>query len=120
MNADGTRSSDKISLNVKEFGKRYIQHPNDEIDLCIIPLNQFGKEFENAKVKPYVRYLDFNIIPSTEVWNDFTPIEDILMIGYPSGIWDEANNLPIIRKGITATPLKVDYKNMKEFLIDVE
>lgn len=40
------------------------------------------------------------------------------MIGYPNGLWDSQNNLPIIRRGITATSVKKDYNGKKEFLID--
>jgi hypothetical protein len=40
------------------------------------------------------------------------------MIGYPNGIWDSVNNLPIIRKGITATHPSIDYDGRREFLID--
>lgn len=45
-------------------------------------------------------------------------IEDITMVRNPNGLWDEANNLPIVRKGITATPVGSDYFGKKEFLID--
>jgi len=40
------------------------------------------------------------------------------MIGYPNGIWDEKNNMPIIRRGITATSPKYDYNNLPIFIID--
>jgi hypothetical protein len=40
------------------------------------------------------------------------------MIGYPNGIWDDVNNVPIIRRGITATPLKIDHQGRREFMID--
>ena len=41
------------------------------------------------------------------------------MIGYPIGLWDEYNNLPVVRRGSTATPIYMDYNNRKEFLIDM-
>ncbi len=40
------------------------------------------------------------------------------MIGYPNGIWDEANNMPIIRRGITATHPNFNYNGKPEFMID--
>jgi hypothetical protein len=40
------------------------------------------------------------------------------MIGYPNGLWDAINNMPIIRKGTTATDPKLDYNGKKELLID--
>jgi len=41
------------------------------------------------------------------------------MVGYPIGLWDENNNLPIFRRGVTATHPSIDFKGKKEFLIDV-
>jgi len=32
------------------------------------------------------------------------------MIGYPNGLWDHVNNLPLIRRGITASHPGVDYQ----------
>lgn len=32
--------------------------------------------------------------------------------------WDAYNNMPITRRGITATPLHVDFENAPRFLID--
>ena len=40
------------------------------------------------------------------------------MIGYPDAMADEKHNLPIVRRGITATDFKIDYEGRKEFLID--
>lgn len=45
-------------------------------------------------------------------------IEDIWTIGYPNGLWDTTNNLPIIRESITATTPYIDYNGKREFLID--
>lgn len=45
-------------------------------------------------------------------------IEDVLMLGYPRGLIDAENNLPIVRRGITATSIHVDYCGTPSFLID--
>lgn len=41
------------------------------------------------------------------------------MVGYPDGVMDERNNMPIVRKGITATHPLLDYNGMKELVIYV-
>lgn len=41
------------------------------------------------------------------------------MIGYPNGIWDAKNNLPIIRKGVTATHPAINFNGKSEFLTDI-
>jgi len=41
------------------------------------------------------------------------------MIGYPYGLRDKTNDLPIVRKGITATPPYLNYNSQQEFLCDI-
>jgi hypothetical protein len=40
------------------------------------------------------------------------------MVGYPNGIWDATNNMPIARRGITATHPNLNYEGRREFMID--
>ena len=51
---------------------------------------------------------------------DFDAIEDVLFVGYPNGIFDQKNHLPIMRRGITASPYNVDFNGSKKFLIDAQ
>jgi hypothetical protein len=36
-------------------------------------------------------------------------VEEVLMVGYPNGLWDAKNNFPLMRRGITASHPAVDY-----------
>ena len=40
------------------------------------------------------------------------------MVGYPIGLWDNVNNRPLFRRGVTATDPKVNYQGKPMFLID--
>ena len=59
-----------------------------------------------------------SLIPSKETLEELDALEEIIFIGYPSGIWDRKNLLPIVRKGITATPIAVDFDGERKFLVD--
>lgn len=59
-----------------------------------------------------------SLVPTQEEWLELTAIEDIVMVGYPIGLWDDVNNRPIVRKGITASHPAVAFKGKREFLID--
>ena len=94
-----------------------INHPKEDIDLCIIKISSIF----NLKLtkKLHVIYLTKeNVITDEYINNNVSNIEDVTIIGYPDGLIDYYNNLPIVRKGITATSLKYDFNNKKEFLID--
>lgn len=58
-------------------------------------------------------------IPNHDTWEMLSPMEDIVTIGFPNGFWDEHNNTPVVRKGVTATHPKLNYNNEEAFWIDV-
>lgn len=62
--------------------------------------------------------MGFETIPTLEELNDLAAVQDIVMVGYPNGIWDEHNNQPVIRKGVTSTDPALNWNNKPVFLID--
>lgn len=108
----------KHSITITEFEKAWIMHPDNNIDLCIMPiapmLESVGK---NGIHLACAFLLKENMLSEADIIN-LSKIEDITVIGYPDGIWDYYNNLPIVRKGITATPICYDFENTPKFLID--
>ena len=57
-------------------------------------------------------------VPSSDYISALDAIEEIHFIGYPAGLYDTVNLTPIARRGITATPLQIDYQGKPVFLID--
>ena len=49
------------------------------------------------------------MIPSQAQLEELNAAEDILMVGYPNGLWDAKNNYPLMRRGITASHPGVDF-----------
>ncbi|WP_122678395.1 S1 family peptidase [Pseudomonas viridiflava] len=94
-----------------------IPHPGD-VDLTAIPIGPILNHAKNKDKKFYFKSIGSGITANDQVLARTPSIQEIIMIGYPIGLWDEANNLPIVRKGITATHPKRKYNNKSEFLID--
>ncbi|MGL5353385.1 MAG: serine protease, partial [Clostridium sp.] len=46
-------------------------------------------------------------------------IEDVTMVGYPNGLWNEANNLPLFRRGITASHPGFDFNDTNIGVVDM-
>src|SRR3954471_785314 len=57
----------------------------------------------------FIRSIDPSIIPSDAQLQELSAVEEILMIGYPNGLWDAVNNYPLIRRGVTASHPAVDF-----------
>jgi len=111
---------EKFSYNITDFEKAFIFHPSDDVDLCIMPMQPI---FEDAHTrhnkKLFTVSLDETIIPTAEQLNELSVMEDVIMVGYPNGLWDQTNNLPIIRRGITAVHPKFDYNGKTDIVVDM-
>jgi len=97
--------------------KEFIFHPLKDIDLCAIPLSSIISSLESQNQPNKVLYKSLNFSHLVN-FNNEEGIQDILMVGYPIGIFDYINNLPILRKGITSSNLKVNFQGKPEVLID--
>lgn len=105
--------------NLTYTDKNVIFHPNEKIDLAIIcKLDLINSLLDDELLNNY--FIGGEFLLNQEELFDVASIEDILVIGYPSGIFDSQNNLPIVRNGITATDIKRNYMGEPVFLIDSE
>ena len=93
-------------------------HPMDDVDIAVFPLNPLLGELKERGVLPFFSCVDAQLLPENSRFGDLNALERILFVGYPNGVYDETNNLPVIRSGITATPPDVDYGGRPKFLID--
>ncbi|PFG14472.1 S1 family peptidase [Bacillus sp. es.036] len=103
---------------ISNFESSWIKHPDSEIDLCIFPIAQILYKFEELGIKPFYIPVDKSLLMDNDQLKELNSIEEIVMVGYPNGIWDAINNMPIIRRGITATHPGLNYNGKQEFMID--
>lgn len=115
-NESGTQAEE---VRIKLDDSTVIYHPKANIDLCVILTDALVERIKlrGRKLKMYP--IRQNIRIEEEKLREMETIQDLVMIGYPRGIWDSVNNLPIIRKGINATPLYENYQGERTFAIDI-
>lgn len=117
-NPDGA-SSRILQQRVHTRMEDIILHPHPAVDLAAISLKTTFSELESSNIEPICTFLDYSCIPLSEEWDTFNAIERVVMLGYPYGLCDEANNLPLIRCGTTATHPCFDYQGIPKFLADM-
>lgn len=111
-------NTEHLPVGFDNFEKRWIFHPDPNVDLCVMPIAPVLNQLESNGKQAFYIGLSKDMIPNFEQLSNLRAIEDITMIGYPIGLWDQVNNLPIIRKGITATHPNINYNGNEEILID--
>lgn len=110
--------TEHFQMYFENFESFWRKHPSVDVDLCAMPIAPFLNEAAKKGEKLFYIALDKSLLPKKEQLEDFSALEEILMIGYPNGLWDSINNKPILRKGVTATHPNRDYCGKKEFMID--
>ncbi len=88
------------------------------MDLTLINLSPTLNKIHKEGIKIFIKTIPLESIPPKEKVDDLDALENVLFIGYPNGIYDSKNLFPIIRRGITATPIYSDYEGKSLFLID--
>lgn len=93
-------------------------HDNRDVDLAAILLRPILDQNVNDGSTLFLDEISLNDFVSEEMEHKLRWVEDVLVVGYPQGQWDETRNLPLFRRGITASPAMLDYNGTPKFLID--
>lgn len=115
---DGPAVGKVRAYELDAFESRWTPHPDKEIDLCVMPIAPILVEAQQTSTKFFFFTLDESLIPTAADLDRMVGLESVIMVGYPNGLWDKTNNLPIFRRGVLATDYKYDWNGKKEFLID--
>lgn len=112
------RPDRESKIRVEIEGDQFRHFVSEQHDLALLPIGPVLNQIAESGKTAFYRTIDPNSIPSKSVIDELGAIEEITFIGYPSGIYDSENAAPIIRQGITASPLWNDFKGESCFLID--
>ena len=102
----------------KGFGGRWHIHPDETADLAVLPISNELRQMMANGFTPEFKATQVHQLLNADNARQLNAVEEVLMVGYPNGLWDRKNNLPVARTGITASPPAVDWNGRKEFLID--
>jgi len=101
-----------VPLYSKLFKRKWKEHPlKKEVDVVLIKLEK--KEIENNY---FIRaWSSSTYLPSHYILD---PGEDVFIMGYPRGFFDDKNNLPIFRNAMIASTYGVPFQGTPCFLTD--
>ena len=108
-------ASDSLNL---AFATRWHFHPKHDLCFCFVaPLFHEVKHRSNRE--PFCKFFRPKDIWNNEQLSELSAVEDVIMVGYPTGLWDVKNNFPLFRKGITATHPAVDFNRENIGVVDM-
>lgn len=108
----------RYDVHVEQFENAWFGHPDPAVDVAVLPLLPIINHAAQSGVELYFRAIPHTAIPSDQQLEELDALEEVVFVGYPSGIYDTVNLLPVLRRGTTATPAQVDYDGRPLFLVD--
>jgi len=108
----------RFDIYIDNFEQVWHGHPQPEVDITVMPLAPVLQEIEKLEKQVFYKSIPYSLIPTQEQITSLDAIEEVIFIGYPIGLFDQKNLTPIIRRGITATPLQLNYNGKPIFLVD--
>ncbi len=96
----------------------WTSHPSPDVDLCAISVSRLKELAGGDLDRLFLSPISSEEIPGEEALH-YPPALGAIMIGYPTGLWDEANNLPLFRLGTTASHPGVDFNGRPETVVDI-
>ena len=117
---DGTAMDNlaaELVFSVGDINDYLIRHPDK--DVCCLAIQMDDKCFVKLVKDPFIIPLSKDYILDISNSDDYMLMDDVVMIGCPKGIYDEYNNKPILTKGITSTPMRLNYNGESKYLINI-
>jgi len=112
------RIGERFDIQVQDFQNAWVGHPDPSIDIAAMPLVPVLDHIQQQGKQAFFRSIPHTLVPSDEQLADLDALEEVVFVGYPSGMFDAKNLMPILRRGTTATPPQLDYDGRKVFLVD--
>ena len=126
MNAESFTISLCSSIEDASFGyiadvsNKVIFHPQDDIDLCLVRMDDLELVPENMSLDLLrIKCICENMVISQPETMQLNYCEDIIMFGAPHGIYDTKNSLSIAYRGMTATHAGTNWCGKAHFMIDI-
>jgi len=109
---------ERFQININDFSHAWFLHPDPEVDIAVIPLRPLEQAARDQGAELYYHAIDSRLAPDASILRALDALEQVIFVGYPNGVWDQVNLMPIMRRGTTATPMALDFEGRQEFLID--
>ena len=99
--------------------QQWLMHPDPDIDLCAIPVAPLLELARKQGHEIFRKAIKEGIVPFQTALNELPAMQNVVMVGYPTGLWDSANNLPILRRGVTASHPALRFGGKQQGVVDI-
>lgn len=124
-NVNGIIEWEAITLDRTEIRQRARVHQDSFIDIAAIQiLDLIIDKIQGHLNNPDIKYMHFSAVSEEDLPSEDTVLaevsDDVVVIGYPKGFYDQVNKFPIVKAGIIASRWGFNFNGHPYFLIDAK
>lgn len=108
----------KILVDVPDVQHNCVFHEDPRVDIAVIPFGGIATMYSKMGRPLLFKTIPPNIYLTGPKSKKMSAIEEVIIIGYPRLLRDEQTLTPIVRRGITATPIDRGFQGLRGFLVD--
>lgn len=109
-----------VEIRQDELKKRLLLHGNTKVDIALIEVSDLLTEASETQTGLlHWRAVDREHFAGLNRI-DVEVADDVVVIGYPRGFYDEANLFPIVKAGIIASKWGANFNGEPKFLVDAK
>ena len=119
--ASGSQSPDgpeKAHVEIPNVQRNCVFHEDPRVDIAVLPFGEIANAYSKKGTPLLFKAIPSDIYLTKPLSRDLSAIEEVIIVGYPRLLRDEHTLTPIVRRGMTATPIDQRFQGMRGFLVD--
>ncbi len=112
-------SGERVYSEVEAFASAWVMHSDPSIDLAGAPLGKMIRDFERMGRPLFFMQIPESMIPSQNQLLELRVVDQVVMVGYPEGLADEAHGFPLFRHGYTSSHPDVNFNDRPLGALDI-
>lgn len=106
----------RLELTGAELGKRLHVCQKESVDVAVIDVTDLLNQEVKQLLGERIQVLGYNGATINRLPNkspiEVQPGDDVIVIGYPMGLYDQFNKLPVLKKAILSTPIGLHFNGL--------
>lgn len=116
--AQSPHEPEKVLVGIPNVQNSCVFHEDPNVDIAVIPFGGIADKYSKRGTPLHYKTIPPDIYLTESKSKEMSAIEEVTIIGYPRLLRDEQTLTPIVRRGITATPIDQEFQGMRGFLVD--
>jgi hypothetical protein len=111
-------SGNVVSMTIQDWSTGWVDHPEPTVVVSVLNVGAIYAWARENHQPIFLTSFRQEDVAAGGTLSNLDSLEEVFYVAHPEGVWDEAHNLPILRRGTTASPAFESFGGRPGFLVD--